>query len=173
MTTIDLKYLLAIGLPLLIILCVIMFMIGRQSGKKYVYRMMSGGQIEYTTQGDKIDDRFTKDIDARKRSPYGDILDHSGDAPSASNYRAQHGIVTRLQLDDDDDDDDDPRDVWHAEYGRIDTRDNTRDPLADAHAELAKRDAARAHSIANSKPPVTSIPDGWRPTGWGQNPYLS
>ncbi len=44
MTTIDLKYLLVIGLPLLIILCVIMFMIGRQSGKKYVYRMMNGGQ---------------------------------------------------------------------------------------------------------------------------------
>jgi hypothetical protein len=45
MTTIDLKYLLVIGLPLLIILCVIMFMIGRQSGKKYVYRMMNGGQV--------------------------------------------------------------------------------------------------------------------------------
>ena len=45
MTTIDLKYLLAIGLPLLILLCVIIFMIGRQSGKKYVYRMMNGGQL--------------------------------------------------------------------------------------------------------------------------------
>ena len=49
MTTIDLKYLLVIGLPLLIILCVIMFMIGRQSGKKYVYHMMNGGQVhDYT-----------------------------------------------------------------------------------------------------------------------------
>ncbi|AET42749.1 hypothetical protein EXVG_00100 [Emiliania huxleyi virus 202] len=52
MTTIDLKYLLLIGLPLLIILCVIMFMIGRQSGKKYVYRMMNGGQgPHYNTHG--------------------------------------------------------------------------------------------------------------------------
>ena len=49
MTTLDLKYLLAIGLPLLIILCVIIFMIGRQSGKKSVYRMMNGGQVhDYT-----------------------------------------------------------------------------------------------------------------------------
>ncbi|AEO98407.1 hypothetical protein EPVG_00196 [Emiliania huxleyi virus 201] len=45
MTTIDLTYLLVIGIPLLIILCVIMFMIGRQSGKKYVYHMMNGGQV--------------------------------------------------------------------------------------------------------------------------------
>uniref|UniRef100_A0A6C0LWF9 Uncharacterized protein n=1 Tax=viral metagenome TaxID=1070528 RepID=A0A6C0LWF9_9ZZZZ len=45
MTTIDLTYLLAVGLPLLIILCVIMFMIGKQSGKKYVYHMMNGGQV--------------------------------------------------------------------------------------------------------------------------------
>lgn len=48
MTTIDLTYLLVIGIPLLIILCVIMFMIGRQSGKKQVYRMMNGGQ-QYET----------------------------------------------------------------------------------------------------------------------------
>lgn len=45
MTTIDLTYLLVIGIPLLIILCVIMFMIGKQSGKKYVYHMMNGGQV--------------------------------------------------------------------------------------------------------------------------------
>lgn len=49
MKTVDLTYLLVIGIPLLIILCVIMFMIGRQSGKKYVYRMMNGGQGPYET----------------------------------------------------------------------------------------------------------------------------
>lgn len=45
MTTVDLTYLLVIGIPLLIILCVIMFMIGRRSGKKQVYHMMNGGQL--------------------------------------------------------------------------------------------------------------------------------
>ena len=124
MTTIDLKYILAIGLPLLIILCVVMFMLGRQSGKKYVYRMMNGGQIEYNAQGDRIYDRYTQDIEARERSPYGDLLAHSGDAHSARNYGAQHGRVSRLPIDDGDDDDDDdddadPRDDWNDDYGKI------------------------------------------------------